>query len=234
MKRIACLLTTVLATMLLALSAATSQATTFTVQDLGISPGRVANISVSGFYSGRVRAGINNLVVDGVAMNGFCIDPFHFSLNSSPGYRYMPLTGAPKPPGTMNAFQAGEISSLWAMVYSPTMTRKQAAGMQIAIWEIVGGDSFTATGKRFGAYRMLRRLQSYTGPSADLIALSGPGQDYVVQNPGGGGGEGTPPPVPEGGSTLGFLAFATIALALFPRVWILSLDNQRAVARARR
>lgn len=222
MTRIARLFTTIFATMLLALSAATSQATTFTVQDLGISPGSVATISVTGFYSGQVQAGINKLVVDGVAMNGFCIDPFHFSLSSSPGYRFLPLTAAPKAPGTMNAFQAGEISSLWAMVYSPTMTGNQAAGMQIAIWEIVGGSRFSVSGNDYGASALLSELQSYTGPRAKLIALSGPGQDYVV------------PGVPENGSTLGFLALAALALALFPRVWIVSLDNQRAAAKARR
>ena len=143
MQPIPRLFLTVLATMLLGLAGATSQANTFTVQELGINPGTVANISVTGFYSGGVWAGINNLIVDGAAMNGLCIDPFHFSLSSSPGYQYMPLTGAPKPPGTMNATQAGEISNLWAMAYSPTMTPEQAAGMQIAIWEIVGGNSLS-------------------------------------------------------------------------------------------
>src|ERR1700730_7457451 len=138
-------------TVLLGLIAATSQANTFTVQELGISPGVVATISVTGFYTGNVQAGINQLVVNGVAMNGFCIDPFHFSLSSSPGYQFLPLAGAPKPPGTMNSTQATEISDLWAMVYSPTMSANNAAGLQIAIWEIVGGSKFSVLGNDYGA-----------------------------------------------------------------------------------
>ena len=185
---------------LLGLTAAPSQGNTFTVQELGISPGVVATISVTGFYTGGVYAGINKLVVDGVAMDGFCIDPFHFSLSSSPGYQFLPLASAPKPPGTMNSTQATEISDLWAMHYSPTMSANNAAGLQIAIWEILGGNKFSVLGNDYGAGAMLAQLNSFTGKGAKLIAVSGPGQDYVVAG------------VPDTGSTLSFLALAALAL----------------------
>src|SRR5207244_5594271 len=109
-----------------------------------------------------------------------------------------------------------KISDLWAMFYRPNMKKKAAAGLQIAIWEIVGGDSFSVIGKKYGAYRMLAALQGYSGPGANLIALTGPGQDYVVLTPPGQGDESnvpgpisaltpgpTPPPtkVPDSGST---------------------------------
>lgn len=197
---------------LLGLIAATSQANTFTVQELGISPGTQPTISVTGFYTGNVLAGINKLVVNGVAMNGFCIDPFHFSLSSSPGYQFLPLASAPKPPGTMNSTQATEIRDLWAMLYSPTMSANNAAGLQIAIWEIVGGNKFSVLGNDYGASAMLAQLNSFTGTGAHLIALSGPGQDYVVPSSSGTGGENNPPGVPENGSTLKFLALAALAL----------------------
>ena len=165
---------------LLGLTTAPSRGNTFTVQELGISPGVVATISVTGFYTGGVYAGINKLVVDGVAMDGFCIDPFHLSLSSSPGYQFLPLASAPKPPGTMNSTQASEVSDLWAMHYSPTMSANNAAGLQIAIWEILGGNKFSVLGNDYGAGAMLAQLKSFTGKGARLIAVSGPGQDYVV------------------------------------------------------
>jgi hypothetical protein len=159
------------------------RATTITVQEVGVSPTEIATISVTGFYTGGVYAGVNNLIVDGVPINGFCIDPFHFSLSSSPGYQFVALANAPKPPATMGTTSAAEISKLWAMTYSPTITAPEAAGLQIAIWEIVGGSNFSVIGNDYGASQLLTDVQSYTGPSAHLIALSGPGQDYVIAVP---------------------------------------------------
>ena len=51
-----------------------------------------------------------------------------------------------------------------------------------------------------GAGAMLAQLNSFTGKGARLIAVSGPGQDYVVAG------------VPDTGSTLSFLALAALAL----------------------
>ncbi|MDQ2919370.1 MAG: hypothetical protein M3R10_05790, partial [Verrucomicrobiota bacterium] len=121
------------------------------VQEVSITPYEIVPISVPGFYTGNVYAGINKLLVDDVAADGFCIDPFHFSLPSSSGYQYTPLANAPKPPGTMGAVKADEIARLWAMAYSPSMTAPQAAGFQLAIWEIVGGVNFSFTGSDYGA-----------------------------------------------------------------------------------
>ena len=152
------------------------------VQEVSITPYQVVPISVTGFYTGNVLAGINQLLVDGVAANGFCIDPFHFSLPSSNGYQFTPLPDAPKPPGTMGAIKADEISRLWTMAYSPTMTASQAAAFQIAIWKIVGGPSFSIFGNDYGANSLLASLATFSGPGASLIGLTGPGQDYVIQD----------------------------------------------------
>src|SRR5207244_6551043 len=72
-----------------------------TVQELGVSPAEIVSISVSNFYTGGAYAGVNKLLIDGVAADGFCIDPFHFSLSSSPGYQFISLVNGPKPPGPM-------------------------------------------------------------------------------------------------------------------------------------
>jgi hypothetical protein len=173
------------------------------VEDIGVSPSEVAFIKVTNFYTGGAWAGINNLRVDGVATNGFCIDPFHFSRTSS-GYSFVPLADAPKE-HLMGAAKAEEISKLWAMAYSPNMTAPQAAGLQIAIWEIVGGANFSLVGNSndYGASVLLQDVANYSGSGARLIALTGPGQDYVVQNP---------KATPDSGTTLSFLAMTLLCL----------------------
>ena len=180
------------------------------VQHISITPYQVVSISVSGFYTGPALAGINQLLVDGIAANGFCIDPFHFSLPSSPGFQFTSLADAPKPPGTMGAAKADQISKLWAMAYSPTMTASQAAGFQIAIWEIVGGPSFSLFGSDYGASALFASLASFTGPGANLIALTGPGQDFVIQ-------DFRPSAVPEGGMTVTLLALGVTGIVILRR-----------------
>src|SRR5213595_3069830 len=174
--------------------AATISAQAHLVEDFGVRNGAPAHISLSTGFNGFVGAGIKKVRVDGLQMNGFCIDPFTMALHSSPGYKFVPLTKAPEAPWTLSASEATEISDLWAMFYKPMMKQKNAAGLQIAIWEIVGGDDFTVIGKSYGANRMLAALDSYSRPGARLIALTGPGQDYVVLTPPGQGNESTPPP----------------------------------------
>ena len=167
------------------------------VEDLGIRQGAPAHISLSTGFNGFVGAGIKKIQVDGVRMDGFCIDPFTVALRSSPGYKFVLLTQAPEAPWTLSASRAIEIRDLWAMFYSPNMTTNKAAGLQLAIWEIVGGDHFTVIGKDYGSGHMLAALQTYSGPGANLIALTGPGQDYVVATPPGQGPEGNPTPHPR-------------------------------------
>src|SRR5882724_2602050 len=166
------------------------------VEDFGVRKGAPVHISLFTGFNGFVGAGIKKIQVDGVKMDAFCIDPFTMALHSSSGYRFVPLTQAPEAPWTLSASEATEISDLWAMFYKPKMKQKKAAGLQIAIWEIVGGDDFTVIGKSYGANRMLAALDSYSGPGAGLIALTGPGQDYVVRTPPGQNPEGSPTPTP--------------------------------------
>ena len=181
--------------------AAITSAQAHLVEDFGVRRGAPAHISVSTGFNGFVGAGIKNIHVDGVQMDAFCIDPFTMALRSSPGYRFVPLTKAPETPFTLSASEAPEISDLWAMFYNPGMKENKAAGLQLAIWEIVGGDDFSVIGKDYGASLMLAALRSYSGPGAGLIALTGPGQDYVVLTPPGQVDESTPTPRPHSSPT---------------------------------
>lgn len=196
-------------------SAPTSQATSVTVQELSTSPNQIVNIKItnpnntSTFYSGYAYAGVVNMLVDGVANKGFCIDPFHFSSSSPLTYEVVPLAEAPKAragffDGEMGELKADKISKLWAMAYLPTMGASAAAALQIAIWEIVAGNQFEVIGSDYGAAALLAQLDNYSGPKANLIALTGPGQDYVIATP-------------EAGATLLMLSMASGSLLLMRR-----------------
>jgi hypothetical protein len=85
--------------------------------------------------------------------------------------------------------------------------------LQIAIWDIVSSnavaagqipaaDAFSVTSYDYGAAEDLASLANYDGPVANLTALTGPGQDYVID------------PVPDGGETFIMLALTLGALII--------------------
>ena len=204
-----------LAAACLSLLCSTSEAISVTVKDLGVDPRQTVRIDVDGFYTGYTSAGVVNLLVGGVAMDGFCIDPYHFRSSSTLLYNWVALTQAPKPPGTMDAGQAHLIAALWALAYTPTIGASAAAGLQIAIWEVIGGNDFTLLSSNdYGAASLLAQAQIYSGPLPDLIGLTGPGQDYVVARPVG-VPTGVPVSVPDGGYTVLLLGTALIGIGCF-------------------
>ena len=202
------------------LTALSSKATPVTVQELGVGPNEVVNITSSTLGTANVYAGINNLLVNGVATDGFCIDPFHWSATGVQNYDSEPLSSSPKPPGgPMGPAEATKIEQLWLHAYAPGMTAEQAAGLQIAIWEIIGagatdGATFKLNGTDdYGASGLLTWVDGNpTAATANLLGLTGPGQDYVIPNSGGGGGS-----VPDGGTTLSLLGGALCGLFILRR-----------------
>ena len=199
--------------------APSSKAVPITVQQIGITPYETVSIRVTGAQSGQVRAGVSRLLVNGVLTNGFCIDPFHSVMGGPLAYEMVPLTSAPKDdhliPGThMTASEAETISELWALAYPLIGSNpRKAAGLQIAIWEVVGGNQFHLRSARdYGASVLLStvRAPNYNGPKANLVALTGPGQDYVIDAPG-------RHLVPDNGATMTLFGLALAALALFGR-----------------
>jgi hypothetical protein len=204
----------------------TTGAVTVSVRELGTDPYKIVNIHSGPLnYNGGAYAGVVNLLVDGKPMDGFCIDPFHFSNPSTvtAPYQVVPLSSAPKTPGPMTPAAASEIALLYAYVYALPenagkphgITAENAAGLQIAIWQIIaastGGDFSLMPGQQdFGAqgFRNIVEAPGYTGPKANLIALKtvgASGQDYLVPN------------VPDGGATALLLVFGTTALLAFRR-----------------
>jgi hypothetical protein len=218
-------------------SASGSSVTVTDVTDWGTTPMEVVNADLPLLdYNGGVYAGINTpLVTDGsssATFSGFCIDPFHWSASgpSSPYYE-VPLANAPKSPATLNAATAKDIGDLWAEYYSPTMSSSSAAGLQIAIWELVSSNAVATDGlpvadafslddsNDYGASLDIASLATYDGPVANLIGLTGPGQDYVID------------PVPDGGGTFIMLALTLSGLVL-ARPAIIKHVGQRACGAA--
>lgn len=185
-----------------------------TVQDIGMGQNEVVEMTSSTLGTAWVYAGINKLLVNGTTHNGFCIDPFHWSVGNPQSYTVEPLGVGPKPPGgAMGAGVATKIEQLWDEYYSPTMTAPNAAGLQIAIWELIGTTNFKLdSSPDYGAGSMLDWVNNHpNAPTADLIALTGPGQDYVIQN------------VPDGGETLLLLGFSAFTIFFIQRSRVFQL-----------
>src|SRR5579859_4941803 len=163
----------VLASMLFASTSPRAKANT--VQEVGVGPYETPTIDCTGIGTVTVYAGVLQLIVDGTPMNGFCIDPFHFSVPSSTGYSYVPLTSAPKG-DNMSSGTALLIERLWGSYYSSALTSAStAAGLQIAIWDLVGGSSFhLVSANDYGASGFLSNVENsnYSGPVADLVGLT--------------------------------------------------------------
>ncbi len=210
---------------LILLAAASSSASSFTigenltVAEAGIQPNVVVDVTLSlypsGSYAGGAYAGINQLRINGSEIvNGFCIDPFHYSSGSALGYTVASVADAPKgdlnplspdPAGSGTGMGTGSallVETLWGSHYDPHMSANDAATLQLAIWDVVGGSTFSTTSGLNTTALQWIAAANQGGPRASLVALTGPGQDYIVES------------VPDAGSTLLLLGLA-VAL-LFP------------------
>jgi hypothetical protein len=205
-------------TLVLALSLAgmayQASAVPVTVQEIGIGPNEVVEMTTSiGNTVGThwVYAGPVNLLVNGVATTGFCIDPFHWSMTGAQAYNTEALAAGPKAPGSpMGDATALKIEQLWAKYYSSSISSQDAAGLQIAIWELVGGANFQLdSSPDYGAGDMLNWVDNNSGATAaDLIGVTGPGQDYVIPD----FSSNSRNSVPDGGQTALLLGFGLLGL----------------------
>jgi hypothetical protein len=197
--------------------------------DWATSPMELVNVSFPTLgYSGPAFAGINTIEVNAgggnVTYEGFCVDPFHWSAGGpTPGYSEVALQNGPKSPGTLNQATAFQIEELWTEFFSPTMSSQSAAGLQVAIWELVSSnavatgelspkDAVTFTGNTYTAAADIASLATYHGPVATLECLTGPGQDYIVDMPAIGAGRANQ--APDNGGTWIMLVLTAGALFL--------------------
>ena len=162
------------------------------VQEMGMGASETVNISSSTLGNNlEVYAGAINVQFNGTTGVGFCIDPWHFSLNGAQTFNWESLSTGPKMADGMGVSTALEIEQLWDKYYSSSMSNSTAAGLQIAIWDLVNASINSQTGgsdwytlnveNDYGASSMISYVESNpTLPAANLSAVTGAGQDYVT------------------------------------------------------
>jgi hypothetical protein len=193
------------------------KASPVTVQEVGVGANQIVNITSSTLGTANVYAGVLDILVNGTPTTGFCIDPWHWSVGGPQAYNTEALSNAPKPavgstPNPMGVTTATEIEQLWQNYYTPGISNNTAAALQIEIWKLVDAavttGTFTLNSAPSAVLSTLSSMQTWLAanphaPTANLIAVTGPGQDYVI------------PLVPDGGSTLVLLGLGFIGLMAF-------------------
>jgi hypothetical protein len=199
------------------LLAQTAMAGTVTVQNTGTSPGMTLGVNLPWIpYSGGAYVGVENLLVDGVAYDAFCIDLYHFASGSPLLYTVDSLASSPTavPPDAMGNEMADFIREMWAYGFANALTgNQQAADFQIAIWGVLMGtisggtvtSDFTwlTSGSTVGAQALIDWTNTHNGALANLVGLNqvGGAQAYVIEV------------VPDGGITCVLLGLGLLGLA---------------------
>lgn len=209
------LTTLVAATLLIATSAHADLYTvgsTVNVTVHGVSPKETVRINSSTLGNVNVYAGLVDLTIGGIGnVDALCIDPFQWANSGS--FKVANLGDAPVT-REMGAAAASLVSKLWALNYEDAKTNShKAAGLQIAVWEVVGGAGFSFLNDYLNnvdlgsiANAMITEATNYQGPGAKLVALTNrEKQDFVVQQ------------VPDGGTTVLLLGLGLGGLAFFRR-----------------
>jgi hypothetical protein len=195
------------------------KATPVTVEEVGVGANQIVSITSSTLGTATVYAGVLDLLVNGTPTAGFCIDPWHWSVSGSQSYNTEPLSSGPKPTvgstlNPMGTSTATEIGQLWQHFYTASIDSTTAAALQIEIWELVDAavstGSFTLNSAPSAVLSSLTTMKTWltanpNAPTANLTALTGPGQDYVID------------PVPDGGITVALLGLGFIGLIAFRR-----------------
>jgi hypothetical protein len=195
------------------------KATPTTVQEVGVGANEIVNITSSTLGTATVYAGVIDLLVNGTPTAGFCIDPWHWSISGPQSYNSEPLSNGPKAaigstPNPMGVTTSTEIGQLWQNYYTPSISDTTAAALQIEIWELVDAavttGTFTLNSAPSAVLSTLATMQTWlagnhNAPAANLLAVTGPGQDYVID------------PVPDRGSTLALLGVGLVGLMAFRR-----------------
>lgn len=167
-----------------------SRAISLSVRDLDADEYRIAHLNWPSIYNGPVKAGIMKLEVNGMQVNAFCIDLYHFSSSEFNNYSILNLEDESKNPGgPLGNERARVIKNLWALNYEDALNNLDlAAALQVAIWEIstisIPGQKVPKiTTPSFGKFKvddLVSAATIYTGEGADLMALTGLPQDYIT------------------------------------------------------
>jgi len=106
------------------------------------SPGVVVNI-ITPPFSGNLVAGIHNLIVDGEALQGFCVEYRQLASTSTLPYTVSALQDAPVAPSpAMGPAQAMDIQKVWSWWKASDGSGFSAAVAQCTVWEIRDDGNF--------------------------------------------------------------------------------------------
>jgi hypothetical protein len=167
---------------------------TVQVQYLNVGPGEVVTIS-SDFYNGGCWAGVYNLKVNGQATPSFCIDLQNESVSTPETYQVVALADAPNPSaGPMGPTKAADLTQLLSKYWTNSLDADHAAGLQLAVWEIVDEKSgsyniatgnFQAAGNGVVSTYAEDYLSNFnTGSLGSYVAVTSLiYQDYAIQVP---------------------------------------------------
>jgi len=204
-----------------ALASGRLAATPIAVVEEGAGANEVVNVSSSTLGDNLwVYACAIDVLVDGITTTGFCIDPWHWSLSGTMAYDSESLANGPKVADGMGAATALQIEQLWEEYYTPTISNSTAAGLQMAIWDLVSASVGAATGGAYwytlnsgddyGASAMVAWVEANpNAAAANLVAITGPGQDYVISASALPGATIDAPPTAYTGSPLSVSSLAT-------------------------
>lgn len=133
---------------LLCSAAFSSSAAPILIKETGLGNGQWSNSLTLPMQSGAANywAGLQTLVIDGVnSVLAFCIDPWEAAPTSDQSY------GTGSLDNIFGSTKANFVRELYSEFYASTLENtvagaNAAAGFQLALWELIGDNSFTLDG----------------------------------------------------------------------------------------
>lgn len=149
-------------------------------------PGTWVNITSTG-YSGALLAGFQNITVDGVPMQSFCICFDELSSTATLPYTVAAMKDAPVPGPGMGETNAMDIMKVWSWWENSAKTPMDAGVAQLVVWEIVDNRNFltgdfilNTASVRTQAQALLDALPNLTEYTPMLALTHNGKQDYGI------------------------------------------------------
>ncbi|MEN6577638.1 MAG: hypothetical protein ABFD90_14940 [Phycisphaerales bacterium] len=159
---------------------------TVEVVHVSTNPGMWANVTLPTF-SGSVVIGTQNIKVDGVRMQAFCIDYREMSSTLPNLYTVAEMADAPLPGPAMGEADAMDVMKVWSWWKDSGQTAMDAAVAQVVVWEILDDGNFltgdfklNTVGLRTQAQGLLDALPTLTEYTPMLALTSRGYQDYGI------------------------------------------------------
>lgn len=150
------------------------------------SPGVPANV-VMPVYTGSLIAGFQNITVDGVPMQSFCIDFRELASSVALPYTVAALEDAPVVGPAMGEANAMDIMKVYTWWENSSRTPLDAGVAQVVVWEILDNRDFltgefvlNTAGLRAQAQNLLNALPDLTDFTPLLALVNEGSQDFAI------------------------------------------------------